>query len=205
MPREGEEGRSRGGDAGKAARHRRKARSGCSRGRGRKAARRRRRESLHLRAPAPSPDAADTILGPLARHQTPPSSLPQFAPRPSWPPRPWRRPLCASFLDRAIPCPARDAPRTTASDSRVASPHTEPTRARKESPDGFVTKPGTLTDGIVKLMIWHHTIPSMQGENRIGTGMEMEEDDRAARVLLSSQCLGYSGTASPSLSVCVRR
>ena len=28
---------------------------------------------------------------------------------------------------------------------------------------GFVTKPETLTDGIVKLMIWHRTIPSMQG------------------------------------------
>ena len=29
----------------------------------------------------------------------------------------------------------------------------------------------------------------LDGENRIGTRMEMEEDDRAARVLLSSQCL----------------
>jgi hypothetical protein len=135
MPREGEKGRSRGGDVGKAARHHRKARPGYSRGRGRKAAQGRRQESRHLRAPAPSLDATDTILGPLARHQTPRLSSPQFAPRPSWPPRPWCRPLYASFLHRVIPCPARDGPCTTAFDSRVASPQTKPTRAHKESPD----------------------------------------------------------------------
>ncbi|KAL5652693.1 hypothetical protein ACJX0J_038151, partial [Zea mays] len=53
-------------------------------------------------------------------------------------------------------------------------------RARKDSPDGFVTKPETLTDGIVKLMIWHRTIPSMQGPdgpNKIHPDVDLTAPD----------------------------
>uniref|UniRef100_A0A804P324 Uncharacterized protein n=1 Tax=Zea mays TaxID=4577 RepID=A0A804P324_MAIZE len=53
-------------------------------------------------------------------------------------------------------------------------------RAHKDSPDGFVTKPETLTDGIVKLMIWHRTIPSMQGPdgpNKIHPDVDLTAPD----------------------------
>ncbi|PWZ28794.1 hypothetical protein Zm00014a_011835 [Zea mays] len=45
----------------------------------------------------------------------------------------------------------------------------KPTRGCQTSTKGgFITKPETLTDGIVKLMIWHRTIPSMQGFCSLG-------------------------------------